>query len=334
MNNTKSTKLVFFGSDKNSAKLLDELIKVNYNIKLIITKTSKKTGRQQKQNPVQKTALKYNLKLLTQDKLDFSALKIIKNINPDLGILIAYGSLIPQKIINAFPLGILNIHPSLLPKYRGPSPIQATLLNGDEKTGTSLMLLSEKMDAGPIITQAKIKIEAEDNQETLSQKLFSLGNKLLLNNLEKYIRGKISPQVQDEKQVSFSKIIKKEDGLIDWQNSAEDINNKIRAFYNWPGAYAYFNNKLLKIIKAGVTEGLDRSGEKKENNNHKTGEVFLDLPSHLEKGDKGDDKIIIQTGQGLLYPLIVQLEGKQKMEINPFINGYKNFIGSILNHKS
>jgi len=311
MNNVKQTKLVFFGSDQNSARLLAELIKANYNIELIITKTSKKTGRSQKQNPVKKIAEQYNIKIVEKDKLsDSESIQILQNTEAHLAILLSYGTMIPPEILNSFSLGIINIHPSLLPKYQGPSPVQTTLLNGDQEAGVSIMLLVKEMDAGPIIVQEKVKVEPEDNHETLNNKLFSLGNKLLMDNLEKYINKEIETHPQDKSQATYTEIIKKENGLIDWNNSAQKINNQIRAFYNWPGAYTYFDNKLLKIIEAEF---------EKKNNKHQVGEVFLN-----------NDRIAIQTKNGLLYPLIVQIEGKQKMDINPFINGYKNFIGTIL----
>jgi len=311
MNNIKPTKIVFFGSDQNSAKLLTELIKAKYNIELVITKTNKKTGRSQKQNPVKKIAEQFNLSISQKNKLNnLESIKILKNTKAQLAILLSYGTMIPQDILNSFPLGIINIHPSLLPKYRGPSPVQSALLNGEKETGVSIMLLSKKMDAGPIIAQEKIEIKPEDNHETLSQKLFALGNKLLLNNLKKYLQGEIQPHLQDEQRATYTKIIKKENGLINWNNSAQKINNQIKAFYNWPGVYTYFNDKLLKIIQAEISE---------KNTDHQIGEVFLK-----------DNKVAIQTKQGLLCPQIIQIEGKQKMDINSFINGYQNFIGSIL----
>ena len=307
----KNNKIVFFGSDENSAKLLAELIQADYNIELVVTKTNKKTGRSRKQNPVKKIAEQSNLKIAEKDRLnDLESIKIIKNTQANLAILLSYGTMIPPEILDSFPLGIINIHPSLLPQYRGPSPVQTTLLNGDRETGVSIMLLSKKMDAGPIIVQGKINIELKDNHETLNNKLFSLGNRLLLGNLQKYINQKIQVHSQDSSQATYAQMIEKKDGLIDWNNSAEEINNKIRAFYNWPGAYTYFNDKLLKIIEADFTTKKTK---------HKINEVFLD-----------NDKVTIQTKTGLIYPLIVQIEGKQKMDINPFINGYKNFIGTIL----
>jgi len=307
----KNNRIVFFGSDENSAKLLAELIQNDYNIELVITKTSKKTGRSKKQNPVKKIAEQSNIKIAEKDRLnDSESIEIIKNTKANLAILLSYGTIIPQEILDSFPLGIINIHPSLLPKYRGPSPVQTVLLNGEKETGVSIMLLAKKMDAGPIIIQEKINIEPKDNHEILNNKLFSLGNKLLLENLQRYINKEIQVHSQDNNQVTYAQMIEKKDGLIDWNNSAKKINNQIRAFYNWPGAYTYFNDRLLKIIEAKIEN---------KNTNHQIGEVFLD-----------NTQIAIQTNNGILHPLIVQIEGKQKMDINPFINGYKNFIGTIL----
>ena len=250
-----NNKIVFFGSDENSAKLLTELIQAEYNIELVITKTSKKTGRSKKQNLVKKIAEQSNIKIAKKDRLnDSETIKIIKNTQANLAILLSYGTMIPQKILDSFPLGIINVHPSLLPKYRGPSPVQTTLLNGDQEAGTSIMILAKEMDAGPIIVQEKIKVEPEDNHETLNNKLFSLGNELLLNNLQKYINKEIEVHPQDNNQATYAQMIEKKDGLIDWNNSAKNINNQIKAFYNWPGAYTYFNDKLLKIIEAKFLE--------------------------------------------------------------------------------
>ncbi len=306
-----NNQILFFGSDNNSASLLEKLVQNTYNIELVITKTTKKTGRTQKQNPVKKIASQYNLNILEKDKLNNpDIIQILKNTKSNLAILLSYGTIIPSTILKSFPLGIINIHPSLLPAYRGPAPVQTALLNGDKETGVSIILLNPKMDAGPIIIQEKIIIDQNDNYLSLSEKLFNLGSKLLLNNLEKYINGKIKVYNQDNKQASYTKIIKKTDGLINWHTSAEEINNKIRAFYNWPGAFTNFNNKLLKIISAQTN---------KKNTKHQIGEAFLD-----------DNQIAIQSKNGLLYPLIIQIEGKQKTKIKTFINGYKNFLGSIL----
>lgn len=310
MKNNSIEKIIFFGSDENSSALLELLIENNYNISLVITKTEKQNGRKKNINPVKTIANQNNLKILETDRLGAEEFTIIKNIKPNVGILLSYGAIIPQNIIDLFPSGILNIHPSLLPKYRGSSPIQYALLNGDLETGVSVMLLSKQMDAGAIIIQEKIKIEKNDNYSTLSKKLFEIGNKLLIENIKKYINCEIKPKNQIEKNATFTKIINKEDGLINWNDAYLSINNKIRAFENWPNTYTKFNGKILKIIKAEISNKKSK---------YKTGEIFED-----------NKKIAIQCGNGILYPLIVQLEGKNQTNINSFINGYKSFVGTIL----
>lgn len=309
-----NTKTIFFGSDKNSAHLLQTLIDNNFNIILVITKLDKKSGRDHNSSiptPVKIIADKYNIKTLEKDKLSKEDEKAIKNLNPYIGILLAYGAMIPVGIIKTFPRGILNIHPSLLPLYRGPSPIQYTLLNADKNAGVSLMLLEKGMDSGEIITQEKILVEAHDNYETLSNKLFLLGEKLLLDNIQKYVDKKITPKKQNESLATFSKIIEKNNGMINWSDSAKKINSQIKAYYKWPNSFTKLNNQILKIKSAEVEN---------TNSDKKIGEVFI-----MNK------KIAIQCGNGLLYPQTIQLEGKKETNINSFVNGYKGFVGSILN---
>ncbi|HNV97325.1 MAG TPA: methionyl-tRNA formyltransferase [bacterium] len=302
--------IIFFGSDINAKNLLEKLVSNNFNVCLVITKTEKKTGREKKQNPVKAYCTENKIELLECDKIEKSETKIIKSHNPSVGILLAYGAIVPEDVINIFPFGIINIHPSLLPKYRGSSPIQTALLKGKQITGVSVMLLSKKMDAGPIIIQEKVKIEKYDNYSTLSEKLFNLGIELLLKNLEQYLSGKIKAISQNETEKSFTKMISKEDGIIDWETDAKNIYNKIRAFELWPGAYTKFNGKILKIISADYKDKITEN---------KIGKVFED-----------DNKIFVQCKNGLLELKKVQLEGKSSCNIESFINGYKHFVGSTL----
>lgn len=307
----KNKNIVFFGSDMNAKNLLEKLFLESFNVSLVITKIEKNTGREKKQNPVKQFCEDHKIEYLECDKIEKNQIAIIRSKNPEVGILLAYGAIVSQDVIDMFPFGIINIHPSLLPKYRGSSPIQTVLLKGREKTGVTIMLLSKKMDAGPIIIQEEVKINNYDTYTKLSEKLFQKGIELLLKNLEKYLSGKIKLAPQDESKKSFTKMIKKEDGIIDWETNAKDIYNKIRAFEIWPCAYTKFNGKILKIIKAEPLE---------KNTDNKIGKVFSD-----------DIEIFVQCKDGILKLKKVQLEGKSSCDINSFVNGYKNFIGSILN---
>lgn len=310
ISNGLKNNIIFFGSDINAKNLLEKLMISNFYVYLVITKTEKKTGREKKQNPVKTYCTEKKLELLECDKITKNEIEIIKSHNPNVGILLAYGAIIPQDVIDLFPSGIINIHPSLLPKYRGSSPIQTALLKGKEMTGVSVMLLSKKMDAGPIIIQEKVNIERNDTYSTLSEKLFEKGIELLLKNLEKYLGGEIKPAPQDETKKSITKMIEKHDGIIDWETDVKNIYNKIRAFELWPGTYTKFNGKILKIILADYID---------KNTENKIGKVFTE-----------DNRVFVQCKDGLLELKKVQLEGKSSCDINSFINGYKNFVGSIL----
>lgn len=310
ISNGLKNNIIFFGSDISAKNLLEKLILSNFNVSLVITKTEKKTGREKKQNPVKTYCTEKKLELLECDKIAKNEIEIIKSHNPEVGILLAYGALVSQDVIDLFPSGIINIHPSYLPKYRGSSPIQTALLKGKEKTGVSVMLLSKKMDAGPVLVQEKVNIKKDDTYSTLSEKLFELGIELLLINLEKYLSGEIKPTPQDESKKSITKMVEKNDGIIDWETDAKSIYDKIRAFELWPGTYTKFNGKILKIISANY---IDKDTE------NKIGKVFTE-----------DNKVFVQCKNSLLELKKVQLEGKSSCDIKDFVNGYKNFVGSVL----
>ncbi len=286
----------------------------NFKIIKVVTTPDKPVGRKQKltPSPVKKWAIEKELEIFQPQKIsDPDSIEKIKKLNPDLIILCAYGQIIPKEILDIPKLGALNVHPSLLPKYRGPSPIQATILNGDKITGVSLMIMDEKMDHGSIISNFKFQISnSKFTYEELSKKLSEIAANLLIKTLPNYIRGKIKPKPQDHSQATFCKIIKKSDGQINWDNSARQIERKIRAYHQWPNAYTFWNNKKLKILNADI---LDK------NTNHKTGEVFLE-----------NNSLCVQTGDNILSLNKLQLEGKKPMKIKDFLNGHKNIINAIL----
>ncbi len=187
-------------------------------------------------------------------------------------------------------MGCLNLHPSLLPKYRGPSPIQTAILNGDEKTGLTIMLMDEKMDQGPIISQKEMTISPEEIGQTLEKKLAQLAADFLMEILPQYIEGKIQPQAQDETKATYTKILSREDGQIDWKKTAQEIERKIRAFSPWPGTWTYFNNQRTKILKA---KAIDKKQE-----------------------------AALPTGKGFLLLEIVQPAGKKPMTGREYFHGH------------
>jgi len=287
----------------------------------VITAPDKPVGRKQvlSSSPVKKWALEGNFEVLEPDKIRKPEwVAKIRELAPDLIILCAYGQIIPKEILDIPKYKALNIHPSLLPKYRGASPIQSVILNGDKETGVSLMIMDAEMDHGPII--AKLKIKSQKSKITyteLSKELSDLGAELLIKTLPDYADGKIKPQEQDHSQATFCKLIKKEDGKIDWNKSAEEIERQIRAYQEWPESYTGFNGKILKIIDADPVKSpaaINGASSKK------IGEVFL----------VNNKNLAVQTGQDILIIELLQLEGKKPTTAKDFLNGYPEIVGTIL----
>ncbi len=249
-------KIVFMGTPEFGAIVLDELIKGDFKPILVITTPSKPVGRKQilTPSPVKIIARKNNIPVEQPEIIKNWKLKI-ENLNPDLGIVAAYGQIIPKDILNIPKYGFLNVHPSLLPKYRSPSPIQAAILNGDKKTGVTIMLMDEKIDHGPILAQKTLEIEEKETGETLHNKLANLGASLLMESISRWTRKMIKSKPQDEKKATYTKILARENGKINWKKTAKDLERQVRAFYPWPGTYTIYNGKILKILKAELLKG-------------------------------------------------------------------------------
>ena len=248
----ENLKIIFIGTSQFAAIILDKLCQANLKPVLVITAPDKPVGRKQiiTPPPAKLTAEKYDIPI--------SQPKVISNFQfpiskPDLIVVAAYGQIIPKEILKIPRYGCLNVHPSLLPKYRGPSPIQAAILNGDKETGVTIIKMTEKVDAGPIIANIKYQISnIKINYETLHNKLAELGTDLLIKTIPLWIKGKIKEKLQDESKASYTKILTKEDGLINWRDPIEKIERQIRAFNPWPGAYTIYRGKMLKILEADI----------------------------------------------------------------------------------
>src|SRR3989344_6865189 len=239
----------------------------------------------------------------------------LKSLKQDLAVIAAYGKILPKEILEIPSYGFINIHPSLLPKYRGASPIQYAILKGDKKTGVTIMKIDEKMDHGPILEKSEIQISKSETYETLSKKLAKLGAELLIKIIPDYVLGKIKPVEQEHKKATYTKIIKKEDGKINWSKSAEEIERMTRAYYPWPSAYTKLKIKsekfkIVKIIEVEICK----------ENNHTIGEVFL----------TENNRLAIKCGIGSLIIKKLQLEGGKILTAKEFLNGHKDFVSSIL----
>lgn len=284
-------KIIFLGTSDFAVPAFEKLIKNGYEVSGILTG----------QGPIKTLAEEYNLKIYNLEDLT--------DLEFDMAVVAAYGKIIPEKYLRIPKHGFLNIHPSLLPKYRGPSPIQAALLNGDKETAVSIMQVDKEMDHGPVLSHKTYDIWPNTTYKKLEKELAELGADLLIETIPKYINGEIKGREQDHSQATFTKILNREDGKIDWHQSAEKIFNQIRALNPEPGTWTMWQGKILNIKEAEI--------EVKESTNPGT-------------VTKLDEKIAVTTGEGYLILKTVQLEGKKTVDVNNFLNGYPNLLNSKL----
>ena len=298
----QNLRVVFMGTPDFSVPILEYLIN-NTNVVLVVTQPDKEVGRNKELSfsPVKKTALKYNKEVFQPIKIRKDYQKIL-DLKPDLIITCAFGQILPKEILESARLGSLNVHASFLPKYRGASPIQWALLNGDKKTGVTLMYMDEQMDTGDIINQLECDISDDDNVGSLHDKLSFLGVEILKQELPKIINGTNNRIKQDNEKATYTKMIERKDELIDFNVNGNSIINKIRAFNPWPLAYFKLNNNEIKVYEAYF--------EKKDVS--QIGKVIL------SKNSLG-----ITCKDGIIFLTRIKPFGKKEMDIKSFINGLK-----------
>jgi methionyl-tRNA formyltransferase len=263
-------KIVFMGTSNFSVPILKSLYQNGYPIVTIYTQPPQKSMRGQKVNksPIQKMAENLCIECRTPDSLkeNNEEYNFLKLLNPDLVIVVAYGQLIPKNYLSLSKHGFINIHASLLPKWRGAAPIQRSIMNLDKETGVSIMKIVEKLDAGPVMMQEKINVTSEMNAEDLSNKLSDLSSKLILECIAEIEGGKAKFIDQDEQKATYAKKINKEEGKINWDNSAENILAQINSLLPNPGAWFSFMGERYKILKASISEAEGEKGKVIDNN--------------------------------------------------------------------
>ena len=303
------------GTPEFALPALDRLVSGEHEVLAVYTQPDKPAGRGRSllSSAVKKAALDYGLPVWQPPSLrPPEEIERLANLRPEMIVVAAFGLLLPQSILDIPPLGCLNIHPSLLPRHRGPSPVAAAILAGDEITGVSIMLLDKGMDTGPLLAQQQVPVSPEDTTGSLTAKLAQLGGQLLMQTLPLWLEGKLTPQPQDSEKATYSKLITKEEGKIDWQRPAIELWRKVRAFQPWPGCYTTWQGKLLKIME---TIPLPGGGE--------PGRVIA-----IEETQGAP--VGVQAGEGVLGLLQVQLEGKRAMSAEEFVRGQRGFIGALL----
>lgn len=305
-------KLVFMGTPEISAYVFEKMILDGYHFVGLVAQPDHPVGRKGivEKVPTKVIAEKYNIPVFQPEKirLDYS---FIDEIKPDLVITLAYGQIVPEGFLNKVPMGCLNLHGSLLPKYRGASPVQSVLINNESITGVTLMEMVKAMDAGRMYAKKEIKISEEDNATSLFNKVKEAASELVLESLPKYINGELKGEEQDENKVTFCSTIKPEQEKLDLSLSAKEIVGWIRGLSDEPGAYLYLNNLKLKIYKAKVAD------------NSITAEVGT-----IVKADKTG--LYMQAKDGVISLLEIQKEGKKRMDYRSFINGNQNLLGQKL----
>lgn len=356
----KDIRIIFWGTPEFAIPPFKALLKGGYSVIAVVTNPDEPVGRKQilTHPPVKVVAQKYNLSILQPKILkanDFF-LKEFRGLAPHICIVAAYGKIIPKEILEIPPLGFLNIHPSLLPRWRGPSPIQYTILNGDTEAGVTIIKMDELMDHGPIVAMSKVKFQVSDvSYKKLHDELAKLGGELLIDTLPKWIRGEITPVPQDDSKATYSKILKKDDGRINWRKPAEEIERMIRAFSPWPGTWTLWPSSNVcappRLLQHNYAESASRPapvfGEATidsrkeivvpvcENKIYRIRVEEADVvdleflhgsPGYVWQTD--EHKLLVKTGRRSIGIKKLTLEGKKSVSAEEFLRGHPQIIGS------
>ncbi|MBM3944541.1 MAG: methionyl-tRNA formyltransferase [SAR202 cluster bacterium] len=311
--NIERLRTVFMGTPEFAVPVLKALLDAGLDVAGVYTQSDKPAGRGHKTEapPVKRLAVEWGLPVYQPSTLRTpEAQQELAALRPDVIVVAAYGKLLPPETLNIPPLGCLNIHPSLLPRYRGPSPVASAILVGDTVTGVTVMKLDEGMDTGPLLAQRETAIGPEETADALTHRLFEMGVALLVEALPAVARGEAAFTPQDEANATITKKLTKEDGLIDWTKPASLIARQVRAFHPWPGSYTTWHDKQLKVMEAA-----SRTGE-----GGKAGEVLALSGDGLE----------VATDDGVLFVRRLQEEGRKAVSAREFAAGHPDIVGVVL----
>ncbi len=301
--------IVFFGTSEFAIEPLEALLGSRHKVVALVTQPDRERGRNLKLSPpaTKVLALSKGIPVYQpEDASSIDSVNYLKGLHADLFVVISFGQILRKNVLSVPKLYAINLHGSLLPKYRGAAPTNWAVINGDKTSGVTIIKMNERMDEGDIILTREIRIEGEDTNITLSEKLSELGAEALIAALDLIEKKAAAPEKQDDSKATYAPKLKKEDGLIDWNEPAAVIHNKVRGLLPWPGAYTHYSGKILKILK---TETLDAGLEDLE-----TGEV-----ADISK-DRG---IVVRTSSGDLGIKYLQLEGKKDMDADSFVRGHR-----------
>ena len=301
--------IAFFGTSEFALGILHRLIASKHKVLAVITQPDRQKGRQLKLSapPTKVLALAEGIPVYQpEDASGMGSIDYLKGLNADLFVVVAFGQILKKEVLEIPKIYSINVHGSLLPKYRGAAPTNWAIINGEKKSGVTIIKLNEKMDEGDIVLKKEASIDNEDTAITLSEKLSDLGASALEESIELIRSGKARLVKQDDAAATYAPKLKKKDGLIDWSEQAITIHNKVRGLLPWPSAYTHFGGKLLKILKTEIAEDNKREAQ--------DGEV-TEILKH-----KG---IVVKTGGGSLLIQYVQIEGKKPFDADAFLCGHK-----------
>ena len=297
--------IVFMGTPEIAAVTLKELLQGPDPVVGVVTQPDRPAGRGQKtiSSPVRGVAESHGVPVIAPEKIrDPGFLATLNDWNPQIIVVVAFGRILPATILDLAPHGCVNVHYSLLPKYRGAAPAAWTIINGEEKGGVTTMRLEQKMDAGPIYLQEETAVPPDETTASLQDKLTPVDARLLLETIRRLKHGTLAPQTQDEAKATFAPMIKKEDGLIDWSRSAAEIERRVRGFTPWPSAYTHLRGKLMKVHRAKVIATTERGN-----------------PGEIIRAD--GNGFWVATGSGALSLEEVQLENRKRLLGVEFLKG-------------
>jgi methionyl-tRNA formyltransferase len=307
------TSVVFMGTPEFAVPTLEALAE-QHEVTGVVTQPDRPGGRGRKCTPppVKETALALGIEVFQPRSL--RSPDVIAHLaawQPDVIVVAAFGQIVPPPVLDLPPHGCLNVHASLLPRYRGAAPISAAIAAGDDETGVTIMQMDEGLDTGPIVSQARQPIGPEDTTGTLTAALAQLGAQLLIETLPGWLAGSVEATPQDEAQATHCRMLTKEDGEIDWNAPATALDRQVRASDPWPGAYTTWHGRRLKVVRARPRPGWRGAGQ--------PGQVI-----ELERG------IGVATGEGALELIEVQLAGKKAVDVAAFVRGQRDLVGSVL----
>lgn len=310
-------RIIFMGTPDFSVGTLEALVEAGHEVCLVVTQPDKPKGRgkEMQYTPVKEAALKHGIEVYQPRRIrEAECVEKLRQYNADIMVVIAFGQIIPKEILEMVPYGCVNVHASLLPKYRGAAPIQWSIIDGETVTGVTTMQMDEGLDTGDMLLKTEVPITAEETGESLHDKLAEAGAALCVETLAKLQEGSIVPEKQGESPTAYARMLDKKLGNIDWTKSAVEIERLVRGLNSWPSAYTYWDKKVVKIWKASVTD---------ENSKEQAGTVVK-----VEK-----DGFYVQTGNGLLKVVELQIPGKKRMDAGAFLRGYTIEPGEVFHQE-